>query len=84
MRGRRRANGPASVEAFRHFRLAGLRREAIACGSGAVDHLAATFQNRAALGLIEELFKLLRRSDAALRSALVLEAADLCGRIGDT
>ena len=76
-------NDVAVVEAHRHFRQAGSRREAVETGVRAVRCLRGTFQNRAALEVLRGLLDLVPESRCKRHHELVLEAADLCASLGE-
>ncbi|MEM7233227.1 MAG: sigma 54-interacting transcriptional regulator, partial [Planctomycetota bacterium] len=77
-------SGPGSVEVFRHFRAAGLQGESLDYGKHAVEHLSQTFQSRAALRVIDSIMGIVETRETSLRNDMVLKAADLCARLGET
>jgi DNA-binding NtrC family response regulator/serine/threonine protein kinase/tetratricopeptide (TPR) repeat protein len=83
LRASKRTASSALVEAVRHFLAAGRNREATEHGLVAARYLQGTFQNRAALELLDALLERIPTRRHALRHETILEKIDVLARLGN-
>jgi DNA-binding NtrC family response regulator/tetratricopeptide (TPR) repeat protein len=77
------AGDPRTVEAVRHFRLAGDRAAVVRHGLPAARWLESTFQSRAALELLGSVLAAIPQHRRLVRVEIALEVADLQTQVGD-
>ena len=78
----RRVEDPAIVEAVRHFARAGKSSDVVRHGLPAARYLKSTFQNRAALDLLDAVLAVLPPRRFKLRLEIALEMAELEAQAG--
>ena len=81
--GARSSEDPCLFEAVRHFRSAGARRELARHGLAAARYLKASYQNRAAIQVFQQVLDALPRGALERRAQIAVEIAELYSRTGN-